>query len=74
MWWPSLFLTKKCRKCLALISWKKAKDIFPDAKRVLLTAYSDTDAAIKAINDVQLDYYLNEALESAGRKALPGVR
>ena len=36
----------------------KAINIFPDAKRVLLTAYSDTEAAIKAINDVQLDYYL----------------
>ncbi|MEN1785647.1 MAG: FAD-dependent oxidoreductase [Bacteroidota bacterium] len=31
---------------------------FPQAKRVLLTAYSDTEAAIKAINEVQLDYYL----------------
>jgi thioredoxin reductase (NADPH) len=37
---------------------EKAKAYFPDAKRVLLTAYSDTDAAIKAINEVQLDYYL----------------
>ncbi|GAB4455023.1 MAG: FAD-dependent oxidoreductase [Armatimonadaceae bacterium] len=30
----------------------------PDAKRVLLTAYADTDAAIKAINNVRIDYYL----------------
>jgi len=37
---------------------EQAKAHFPDAKRVLLTAYSDTDAAIKAINEVQLDYYL----------------
>ncbi|WP_194774555.1 FAD-dependent oxidoreductase [Pararhodonellum marinum] len=37
---------------------EKAKKIFPNAKRVLLTAYSDTQAAIKAINDLQLDYYL----------------
>ncbi|MDW7695452.1 FAD-dependent oxidoreductase [Flammeovirgaceae bacterium SG7u.111] len=37
---------------------EKAKKIYPEAKRVLLTAYSDIDAAIKAINDVQLDYYL----------------
>lgn len=36
----------------------KALDFFPGAKRVLLTAYSDTDAAIKAINEVKLDYYL----------------
>ena len=36
----------------------RAKTIFPDAKTVLLTAYSDTAAAIAAINDVQLDHYL----------------
>src|SRR5688500_18885038 len=30
--------------------------LFPDAKRVLLTAYADTDAAIKAINEVRLDH------------------
>ncbi len=36
---------------------EKAREHFGKAKRVLLTAYSDTDAAIKAINDVQLDYY-----------------
>src|SRR5215203_2701859 len=30
----------------------------PDAKLVLLTAYADTDVAIKAINDIGLDYYL----------------
>ncbi|TGE03768.1 FAD-dependent oxidoreductase [Hymenobacter fodinae] len=32
--------------------------LFPDAKRVLLTAYADTSAAIKAVNSAQLDYYL----------------
>jgi thioredoxin reductase (NADPH) len=37
---------------------EQAKKHYTEAKRVLLTAYSDTDAAIKAINDVQLDYYL----------------
>ncbi len=37
---------------------KQAKSAFPEAKRVLLTAYSDIEAAIRAINDVQLDYYL----------------
>ena len=39
---------------------KKAKEIFPFAKRALLTAYSEVDAAIKAINEVQLDYYLTK--------------
>jgi thioredoxin reductase (NADPH) len=36
----------------------EAIKLYPDAKRVLLTAYADTEAAIKAINDVQLHYYL----------------
>jgi thioredoxin reductase (NADPH) len=36
----------------------QARQIVPDAKRVLLTAYADTEAAIAAINDVALDYYL----------------
>jgi thioredoxin reductase (NADPH) len=36
----------------------KARTIYPDAKRVLLTAYADTQAAIAAINEVSLDYYL----------------
>src|SRR4051795_8173605 len=36
----------------------EAREIVPEAKRVLLTAYADTDAAIAAINDVALDYYL----------------
>ncbi|NND83524.1 MAG: response regulator, partial [Acidimicrobiia bacterium] len=35
-----------------------AKDIFPEAKKVLLTAYADTEAAIQAINAVGLDHYL----------------
>lgn len=37
---------------------EQAKEIFPGAKRVLLTAYADTDAAIKAINTARIDYYL----------------
>jgi thioredoxin reductase (NADPH) len=36
----------------------QAVGLFPDAKRVLLTAYADTDAAISAINEVGLDHYL----------------
>jgi thioredoxin reductase (NADPH) len=35
-----------------------AMKLNPDAKRVLLTAYADTEAAIKAINDIQLNHYL----------------
>ena len=37
---------------------QEAMEIFPDAKRVLLTAYADTDAAIRSINKANIDYYL----------------
>ncbi len=36
----------------------QARQVVPEAKRVLLTAYADTEAAIQAINEVSLDYYL----------------
>jgi thioredoxin reductase (NADPH) len=39
-------------------------ELFPDAKRVLLTAYADTDVAIRAINTVGLDYYLLKPWDS----------
>ena len=37
---------------------EKAIELYPDAKRALLTAYADTDAAIRAINNVHIDHYL----------------
>ena len=49
----------------------KAMDFFPEAKRVLLTAYSDTGAAIKAINDVRLDYYLTKPWDPPEEKLFP---
>src|SRR4029079_14078871 len=36
----------------------RAITLYPDAKRALLTGYADTDAAIRAINDAEVDYYL----------------
>ena len=36
----------------------EGSSLFPDARRVLLTAYADTDVAIRAINEVQLHHYL----------------
>jgi thioredoxin reductase (NADPH) len=50
---------------------QQAIKIYPEAKRVLLTAYSDTDAAIKAINDVQLDYYLMKPWDPPEDKLFP---
>ena len=37
---------------------QRSKELAPGAKLVLLTAYADTDVAIKAINDIGLDHYL----------------
>lgn len=37
---------------------KQAIELFPDAKRVLLTAYADTEAAIRAINEANVNHYL----------------
>src|SRR5260370_35065049 len=37
---------------------EQAIALYPDAKRVLLTAYADTDAAISAINEAGIDHYL----------------
>ena len=50
---------------------EKARVFFPKAKRALLTAYSDTQAAIKAINDVQLDYYLLKPWDPPEEKLYP---
>ncbi|MBO9154040.1 FAD-dependent oxidoreductase [Chitinophaga sp. GCM10012297] len=52
---------------------EKAMHIFPEAKRVLLTAYSDTDAAIKAINSVKLDYYLMKPWDPPEEKLYPVI-
>ena len=49
----------------------KAKEFFPEAKKVLLTAYSDIDAAIKAINNLRLDYYLLKPWNPPEEKLYP---
>src|ERR1700761_9412536 len=36
----------------------QAIKLYPDSRRVLLPAYADTEAAIRAINEVKLDHYL----------------
>lgn len=52
---------------------ERARQTYPDAKRVLLTAYSDTEAAIKAINEVQLDYYLMKPWDPPAEKLYPVI-
>jgi thioredoxin reductase (NADPH) len=49
----------------------EAMKLYPDAKRVLLTAYADTEAAIKAINDVQLHHYLLKPWDPPERQLYP---
>jgi len=52
---------------------EKTKEIYPDAKSVLLTAYSDTEVAIKAINDIKLNYYLLKPWSPPEEKLYPVV-
>jgi thioredoxin reductase (NADPH) len=51
----------------------EARKVFPDAKRVLLTAYADTEAAIAAINEVALDYYLLKPWDPPEEQLYPVV-
>jgi thioredoxin reductase (NADPH) len=51
----------------------KARTIVPDAKRILLTAYADTEAAIAAINEVALDYYLLKPWDPPEEQLFPVV-
>ena len=50
---------------------EQAMKIFPEAKRVLLTAYADTNAAIQAINEAQIDYYLMKPWDPPEEKLYP---
>lgn len=50
-----------------------AMDLYPLARRVLLTAYADTDAAIQAINVVDLDHYLLKPWNPPEEKLYPVV-
>ena len=50
---------------------ERARDIYPDARRVLLTAYADTEAAIRAINTARIHYYLNTPWDPPEEKLYP---
>jgi thioredoxin reductase (NADPH) len=50
---------------------QQALCIFPNAKRVLLTAYADTEAAIRAINSAKIHYYLNKPWDPPEEKLYP---
>ena len=50
---------------------QQAMTMYPDAKRVLLTAYADTEAAIRAINSAKIHYYLNKPWDPPQEKLYP---
>ena len=50
---------------------EQEKEIYPDARRVLLTAYADTEAAIRAINSARIHYYLTKPWDPPEEKLYP---
>jgi thioredoxin reductase (NADPH) len=50
---------------------ERARTLFPDARRVLLTAYADTEAAIRAINTARIHYYLNKPWDPPEERLYP---
>ncbi|HSF89511.1 MAG TPA: response regulator, partial [Saprospiraceae bacterium] len=50
---------------------EKARKVYPNAKQVLITAYSDIEVAISAINDIHLDYYLLKPWNPPEEKLYP---
>src|SRR3954451_23496218 len=52
---------------------EQAMDLFPNARRALLTAYADTDAAIQAINVVDVDHYLLKPWDPPEEKLYPVI-
>ena len=49
------------------------RDLSPDSKLLLLTAYADTDVAVKAINDIALDYYMFKPWDPPSERLYPVV-
>jgi thioredoxin reductase (NADPH) len=52
---------------------ERSIEIFPDSKRALLTAYSDTEAAIRAINAARIHYYLTKPWDPPEEKLYPVI-
>lgn len=51
----------------------KSREMYPIARRVLLTAYSDTEAAVRAINEAHLDHYLQKPWDPPEERLFPAV-
>src|SRR5215469_1007959 len=50
---------------------ERSREHYPEARRVLLTAYADTEAAIQAINSARIHYYLNKPWDPPEEKLYP---
>ncbi|MFJ9845913.1 FAD-dependent oxidoreductase [Kitasatospora sp. NPDC101155] len=69
---PALFLVDQRMPDMTGVDFLlEAVSRFPDAKRVLLTAFAETDAAITAINRVRLDYYLMKPWDPPAERLFP---
>jgi thioredoxin reductase (NADPH) len=51
----------------------QSREVYPLARRVLLTAYSDIDAAVRAINEAHLDHYLSKPWDPPEERLFPVV-
>ncbi len=51
----------------------QSREVYPLARRVLLTAYSDIEAAVKAINDAHLDHYLSKPWDPPEERLYPVI-
>ena len=68
----SLFLVDQRMPHMSGVEFlEQAMSMFPDAKRALLTAYADTDAAIRAINNTKIDYYLMKPWDPPEERLYP---
>ena len=68
----ALFLTDQRMPGMTGVEFlTEARAIYPDAKRVLLTAYADTEVAISAINTIALDHYLLKPWDPPEDKLYP---
>jgi thioredoxin reductase (NADPH) len=51
----------------------RSRELYPSARRVLLTAYSDIEAAVKAINEAHLDHYLSKPWDPPEERLFPVI-
>ena len=71
---PAFFLVDQRMPNMTGVEFlEQAMVMFPDAKRVLLTAYADTDAAIRSINKAKIDFYLMKPWDPPEQNLFPVV-